>query len=135
MKEIKLADYLGCKENEVYNICGLMYKVVGDDIYYLSSDNEFTLDYNLFTLKIIKDYFRKHLIVRKEEYCIAYDDESKFLTLVKDENIVFTSNFYNDYTECYQKLFTLKEIKELKKTLNIELDEYDIIPLSEYEGK
>lgn len=135
MKEIKFADYLGCKENEVYNICGIMYKVVGDDIYYLSSDNVFKLDYNLFTLKIIKDYFRKYLIVRKEEYCIAYDDESKFLTLVKDENIVFTSNFYNDYTECYQKLFTLKEIKELKKTLNIELDEYDIIPLSEYEGK
>ena len=36
MKEIKFADYLGCEENEVYNICGIMYKVVGDDIIPLS---------------------------------------------------------------------------------------------------
>lgn len=31
---IKLSDYLGCKENEVFNICGLSYKVVGNYIYY-----------------------------------------------------------------------------------------------------
>lgn len=133
MNKIKLADYLGCKENEVYNIFGISYKVVGNNIYYLNSKGEFIEDYNFFTLMIIKDYFEQYLIVRKEVYRKAFDDEGKFLTLIKDENILFTSNFYSDYSQRYQKIFTLKEIEDIKVKLNIELHEYDIIKLSEYE--
>lgn len=135
MKKITLADYLGCKENEVYNICGKSYKVDGNYIYYLNSKGEFIQDYNFFTLMIIKNYFEKYIIVRKEEYCLAFDDEAKFLTLIKDDNILFTSNFYTDYSECYQKIFTLKEIDDIKAKLNIELYEYDIIKLSEWEKR
>lgn len=136
MEKITLADYLGCKENEVYNIAGILYKVDGNYVYYLNSKGEFIKDYNLFTLAIIKNYFEKYLIVRKKEYCKAFDEEDyKFLTLYKEYNTLFTSKYYNDETTDFKKIFTKHEIEELKEKLNIELYEYDIILLSEYEDK
>jgi hypothetical protein len=56
-----------------------------------------------------------------------------FLTYFKKYNTVFTSIYYKDYTEDFQKIFTKQEIEELKDKLKIDLYEYDIIPLCEYE--
>ena len=132
--EIKLADYLGCKENEVFKIDNTIYKVKNNNIYFKFYD-DWLLDSRFKMLNDIKELFTQYLIVRKLEYCKAFDNYDRILTYVKNENKLFHSQHTKKTFSQYQKLFTKQEIEELKEKLNIELYEYDIIPLCEYENK